>query len=49
METPEDSYLTLAAPAEASLRERSSRFLAYAYPVCSEEEIRERLDALRKR
>lgn len=49
METPEDSYLTLAAPAEASLRERSSRFLAYAYPVCSEEEIRERLDALCKR
>lgn len=49
METPEDSYLTLAAPAEASLRERSSRFLAYAYPVRSEEEIRERLDALRKR
>jgi len=49
VETPEDSYLTLAAPAEASLRERSSRFLAYAYPVCSEEEIRERLDALRKR
>ncbi len=49
METPEDSYLTLAAPAEASLRERSSKFLAYAYPVRSEEEIRERLDALRKR
>lgn len=49
METPEDSYLTLAAPAEASLRERSSKFLAYAYPVHSEEEIRERLEALRKR
>lgn len=47
MET--DSYLTLARPAEASSRERSSRFLAFAYPVESEEQIREALDALRKR
>lgn len=45
----EDSYRTLAAPAEAALRERSSKFLAYAWPVGSEEEIRTRLDALRKR
>ena len=45
----EDSYLTIAAPAEAASRERSSKFLAYAYPVRTEEEIRERLDALRKR
>ena len=45
----EDSYLTLAAPAEAALRERSSKFLAYAWPVRSEEEIRTHLEALRKR
>lgn len=45
----EDRYLTVAAPAEASCRERSSKFLSYIYPVASEEEIRERLDALRKR
>ena len=45
----EDSYLTLAAPAEAALRERSSKFLAYAWPVRSEEEIRSYLEALRKR
>lgn len=44
-----DSYLTLAAPAEAYNRERSSKFLSYAYPVESEEQIREALDALRKR
>lgn len=49
METTEDSYLTIAGPAEASLRERSSKFLAYAYPVRSEGEIKELLDALRKR
>lgn len=44
-----DSYLTIAAPAEAASRERSSKFLAYAYPVQDEEQIREILDALRKR
>ncbi len=45
----EDTYLTGEAAAEAASRERSSKFLAYAYPVRSEEEIREHLDALRKR
>ena len=45
----DDCYLTLAAPAEAALRERSSKFLAYAWPVRSEEEIRSHLEALRKR
>ena len=44
-----DHYLTIARPAEASNRERSSKFLAFAYPVEREEEIREALDALRKR
>lgn len=47
MET--DSYLTIARPAEAASRERSSKFLAFAYPVRDEERIRETLDALRKR
>ncbi|WP_288351564.1 YigZ family protein [uncultured Alistipes sp.] len=45
----EDTYLTLEAAAEAASREQSSKFLAYAYPVRTEEEIREHLDALRKR
>lgn len=44
-----DSYLTIARPAEAYNRERSSKFLSYAYPVENEEEIREALEALRKR
>ncbi len=47
MET--DSYLTIARPAEAASRERSSKFLAFAYPVENEEQIRIALDALRKR
>ncbi|MDE6858173.1 MAG: YigZ family protein, partial [Alistipes sp.] len=45
----EDSYLTIDAPAEAVYKERSSKFLAYAYPVTSEEQIREHLESLRKR
>lgn len=44
-----DSYLTIAAPAEAASRERSNKFLAYAYPVQCEEQIREILDGLRKK
>lgn len=45
----DDRYRTVAAPAEAACRERSSKFLAWIYPVRSEEEIRGHLDALRKR
>lgn len=45
----EDRFRTVDAPAETACRERSSKFLAYIYPVRSEEEIRERLDSLRKR
>ena len=43
------SYHTLAGPAEAIYKEKSSKCLAYAYPVESEEEIRTLLDELRKR
>ena len=46
---PDDLYRTVAAPAEAACRERSSKFLAWIYPVRTEEEIREHLEALRKR
>lgn len=45
----DDSYMTLDGPCEAALRERSSKFLAYAWPVQNEEEIRGHLDTLRKR
>ena len=45
----DDSFLTVEAPAEVASRERSSKFLAYIYPVTDEEQIRDRLDALHKR
>ncbi len=43
-----DTYLTLEASATAALRERSSKFLSFAWPVHDEEQIREHLEALRK-
>lgn len=44
-----DSYLTIGADAETAIRERSSKFLAYAFHVESEEEIASHLERLRKR
>lgn len=44
-----DSYKTIARAAEITYRQLSSKFLVYAYPVESEEEIKQHLDALRKR
>ena len=43
-----DTYLTLEASATAALRERSSKFLSFAWPVHDEEQIRGHLEALRK-
>lgn len=45
----QDSYKTIAHPAETTYRQLSSKFLTYAYPVETEEEIKGYLDALRKR
>lgn len=45
----EDRYLTIEAPVEVAMRERSSKFLSYIYPVQNEEQIRQILDGLRKR
>lgn len=48
-ESVNDSYLTIEGEAEAIYKQLSSKFLAYAYHVTSEEQIRLLLDALRKR
>ena len=45
----EDLYRTIESPAESAVRERSSKFLAFAYPVREEAQIREILNALRKK
>ena len=49
MEPADDSYYTIAAPAEAIYKDKGSKFLAYAWPVTDERQIRDALDGLRKR
>ena len=49
MEEIKDSYLTIEGNAEAIFKEKSSKFLCYAYHVESEEEITAHLEVLRKR
>ena len=44
----EDTYKTIAAPAEASYTEKRSKFLAFALPVRSVEEVKERLEKYQK-
>lgn len=43
-----DNYLTIADTPEGYYKEKGSKFLAFAYPVNSEEEIKSRLETLRK-
>ena len=50
MEQPTfDTFYTLGGEAEALYKDKGSKVLAYGYPVTCEEEIKGRLDALRKR
>lgn len=49
MEEIKDSYLTIESDAEAIFKEKSSKFLCYAYHVENEEEITAHLEVLRKR
>ena len=49
MEQIKDSYLTIEGEAEAIFKEKSSKFLCYAYHVESEEDIAACLEPLRKR
>jgi len=42
------SFQTIAGPAEGIYKESGSKFLAFAYPVATEAEIKDRLEELRK-
>ncbi len=45
-----DTYNTLAAPSEETLfKEKNSKFFSYAFPVTSEDEVKQHLEHLRKR
>jgi len=44
-----DTYKTISAPAEGIYKEKGSKFLAFAYPVFSEDEIKEHIAELKKK
>jgi len=43
----DDTYRTIEKPAEAIFRDRGSKFLAYAFPVTSEAELKNHIAALK--
>lgn len=48
MSLAKDTFLTIASPSRGDFRDRGSKFLAYAFPVRSEEEWQARLEEVRK-
>lgn len=49
MHNQQFSFKTIREPVTGSYKEKGSKFLAFAYPVRSEAEIREKLEALKKK
>lgn len=45
----EDTYKTIAAPSTGSYSEKRSKFLAYAFPVQNEQQVKERLTEIQKK
>lgn len=43
-----DTYRTIKGPAEGLYKEKGSKFLAFAFPVRSTDEVKQHLEALRK-
>lgn len=44
-----DEYLTLATPSESFYKEKGSKFLGFAFPVKTEEEVKSRLSDLKNK
>ncbi|MDR2287217.1 MAG: YigZ family protein [Prevotellaceae bacterium] len=44
-----DKYFTISSPSEGLYKEKGSRFIAFAYPVCSEGEIKQYFNELKKK
>ena len=44
----DDTYKTISAPSKGTYKEKGSKFLAFAFPVASEEDVKEQLALLRK-
>jgi uncharacterized YigZ family protein len=45
----DDTFLTLSRDSEGLYKEKGSKFLAFAYPVSDENEVKDKLEALRKK
>ncbi len=45
---PVTTYQTIAAPIEAEFKDKGSRFIAFAYPVRTAEEVKAHVDTLRE-
>jgi uncharacterized YigZ family protein len=43
-----EKYTTISAEGQGDFRDRGSKFLAYAYPIASVQEVKEKLQALKK-
>jgi uncharacterized YigZ family protein len=43
-----DTYQTIAEPSTGEFKDRGSKFIAFAYPACSNEDCRQRLEEVRK-
>jgi uncharacterized YigZ family protein len=43
-----DNYKTIRSSSEGIYKEKGSRFLSFAFPVCSQEEIKPKIEAMRK-
>ncbi len=48
MSNAEDTYKTIAAPAQGIYKEKGSKFLAYVYPIGTEDEVKEHVQKLKK-
>lgn len=44
----EDTYLTISKPSEGLFKDKGSKFIAYAYSVTTEEEIKSHLTSIKK-
>jgi len=42
-------FITIASESTGVYKDKGSKFLAFAYPVCSEEEVKEKVDFLRRK
>lgn len=48
MSNTDDTYKTITAPSQGIYKEKGSKFLAYAYPLRTEEEVKEHVQKLKK-